>query len=139
MAPNIENICLFAGSHAVEVMTFSVIFDLPIDHVDIRKFEDNIQEIEKIYPSIKSPEIIQIAIAPSGQNPPPLPIPIKELNSYLSNGKPEWSGSYGENAISVSCHKYRDGNNPGRRPRGVLTYCWTVSIPKNQFVPLTTK
>ncbi|MCY3985133.1 MAG: TIGR04255 family protein [Roseovarius sp.] len=107
MAPNIENICLFAGSHAVEVMTFSVIFDLPLDHVDIRRFEDNIPKIEKVYPSIKNPEIIQIAIAPSGQNPPPPPIPIKELSSYLRNGKPEWSGSYGKNEINVSCHKYK--------------------------------
>ncbi len=107
MASDINNIYLFADSHAVEVMTFSVIFDLPIDHVDIRRFEDKIKIIKKVYPSIKTPDVIQFGITPPGQNLPPLPIPAKELNFYSADGKPEWSGLYSENVIQVSCHKYK--------------------------------
>ncbi|MCY4302989.1 MAG: TIGR04255 family protein [Aestuariivita sp.] len=88
-------------------MTFSVILDPPIDYVDLRKFEGKIKTIEKVYPLIKTPDVIQFGVTSPGQDLPPPPIPAKELTSYLANGKPEWSGLYRENVIQVSCHNYK--------------------------------
>jgi len=105
MAPDLANILFFADSHAVEVMTFKVILGIPIDHADIRRFEDEIQKVEDMYPSITSPETIQFAIGRELNPPSPL-VPLKELKLHLPNGKPEWAGSYGNNTIEVSCHKY---------------------------------
>jgi len=105
MAPDLANILFFADSHAVEVMTFKVILGIPIDHADIRRFEDEIQKVEDVYPSITSPETIQFAIGRELNPPSPL-VPLKELKLHLPNGKPEWAGSYGNNTIEVSCHKY---------------------------------
>ncbi|MCY4304071.1 MAG: TIGR04255 family protein [Aestuariivita sp.] len=107
MVADTKNINLFADSHSVEVMVFSVILERPINHVDIRKFEDKINTIKKLYPSIESPSTIQFGIASQIQNFPPPPIPAKELNSYSADGKVEWSGLYHENVIQVSCHKYK--------------------------------
>lgn len=111
MAADLKNIRLFADSHAVEVMTFSVTLGIPIDHADIRRFEDGGQEIEKVYPSITSPETIQFAIGPSGQPHLPPPVPVKELNFYSSAGKSVWAGSYGDSTVKVLCHKYQGWKN----------------------------
>jgi len=80
MVPDLTNIHLFADTHAVEVMSFSVILGVSIDHADIRRFDDEIENVKEVFPSITSPDMIQIAIGPSEQNPPPPPVPVKDLN-----------------------------------------------------------
>jgi len=106
MDENIKYIGLFAESNAIEVANFCVYLDSPIDHADIRRFDES-REIKDLYPAINSPDMLQIRIGNQrqGSSSPP-PVPVKQLNHYRPDGKPDWTGSFGENRILVSCHFY---------------------------------
>jgi len=108
MAEGVEKIKLFAGSHAIEVANFVVNLDLPIDFADMRRFNEKVSGLYKLFPAINSPEVIQIDLlkpVTSHLKPPP-PVPVKELFFFANDGKPEWAGSFGENRVLVSCRKY---------------------------------
>lgn len=106
MNKNIDSIDLFTESNAIEVVNFCIYLDSPIDHADIRRFDENC-EIKALYPAISSPEVLEIRIGNQRQNNlSTSPVPVKQLNHYRSDGRPDWTGSFGETRILVSCHFY---------------------------------
>ena len=104
---NFNLIQLYAEQHAIEVANFVIILSQPIDHADVRRFDEQKSQIIEHFPAINSPEVFEIAI---GNSPPPpslpQPVPVKDLNYFGNDGKPQWSGSFGDNRIIVSCRKY---------------------------------
>ncbi|KAA0909532.1 TIGR04255 family protein [Aquicoccus porphyridii] len=108
MVENIEKIRLYAETHAIEVANFVVNLALPIDRADERRFEEHIGDVKKIFPAINTGEIFQFAL---GGPPPsnvklPEPVPTRELTFFGNDGKPQWTGSFGESRVIVSCRRY---------------------------------
>ncbi|MCY3674442.1 MAG: hypothetical protein OXH65_05610 [Paracoccaceae bacterium] len=104
---NFNLIQLYAEQHAIEVANFVINLSVPIDHADVRRFDEQQSRIKEQFPAISSPEVFEIAIG--NHLPPPSlpqPVPVKYLNYFGNDGKPQWSGSFGDNRIIVSCRKY---------------------------------
>lgn len=104
---NFNLIQLYAEQHAIEVANFVINLSVPIDHADVRRFDEQQSRIKKHFPAISSSEVFQIAFG--NHSPPPSlpqPVPDKNLNYFGNDGKPQWSGYFGENRIIVSCKKY---------------------------------
>lgn len=111
MNQNVDSIELFNESNAIEVANFCVYLDTPIDHADIRRLNENL-EVKGLYPAISSPNMLQLAITNQELNKSsPPPVPVLQLYHYRPNGKPDWTGSFGETRILVSCHFYTNWKN----------------------------
>ena len=94
-----------AGSHGIEVANFAINFALPIDHVDMRRFNDKEENIKKIFHLFNDRDSFDKSInSPSGNRPPPKADIV--LAYIATNGEREWTGLFGNNKIVVSCHKY---------------------------------
>ena len=97
------NINLYAKEHAIESEQFMLAFQSPLDTADGSLFDEKKHEIEDLFKAIDEPGTFRFMIG-SG-SPPPEPV-FKILNDYGRNGKPEWSGQFGENVVSVSSMQY---------------------------------
>ncbi len=136
MDENIKCINLFAESNAIEVANFCVYLDSPIDHADNRRFDESYEnDIKNLYPAISSPDMLHIRIGNQRQDSSSTtPVPVKQLSHYRSDGRPDWTGSFGENRILVSCHFYDSWESvwPAAKKRlGLLLGC--VDQYKNIF------
>ncbi len=100
-----DNINLYAGQHAIEVVNFSVILGIPLDTTDNNRFETKISQIREHFPYTEDTQTLLFAIGPEPSASPPPP-PGKELACYSNDGRKEWSGQFINNAIVVSCHQY---------------------------------
>ncbi len=107
MSGKYHNIKLYGENHAIEVATFGVILDLPIDQADVRRFEQKSGIIKDLFPAVVESKWFPIPIGGQiqQQNYPPPP-PVKELTFFANDGNPIWIGSFGENRILVSCWQY---------------------------------
>jgi hypothetical protein len=50
MVANVEKISLYAEAHAIEVANFVVNLGLPIDHADIRRFDEKVEALQDSVP-----------------------------------------------------------------------------------------
>lgn len=100
---SIDSIKLYAKEHAIESEQFTLVFRSPLDAADEGRFDEKRPDIEGLFRAIDEPNVFQVVMA--GGSQPPKPV-IKILNDFGRNGKPEWSGQFGENAVSVSSMQY---------------------------------
>jgi len=97
-----NNIELYSGQHAIEVEQFAIVFRNPIDSGDAGRFEENIENIKGFFAAVDDPDVFQFSVGPSTPTPPIL----KQLTEFGRDGKPSWSGHFGENAIAVASRRY---------------------------------
>jgi hypothetical protein len=109
-----ESIELYSEDHAIESEQFTIAFRSFLNETDEDRFLENKKEIEELFKAIDEPNFVQFAIGPnpnpiakSHQSPKPV---LKILREFGRNGKPVWSGQFGENAISITCHQYTNWN-----------------------------
>ncbi|KJS41130.1 MAG: hypothetical protein VR71_20090 [Roseovarius sp. BRH_c41] len=100
---SIDSIKLYANTHAIESEQFTLVFRSPLDSADEGRFDERRPEIEELFRAIDEPDVFQVMVGEGPQPPKPV---IKVLNDFGRNGKPEWSGQFGENAVSVSSMQY---------------------------------
>lgn len=98
-----DSIKLYAGNHGIESEQFTLVFRSPLDSADEGRFDEKRPEIEGLFKAIDEPNVFQVVMVGGAQPPKPV---IKILNDFGRNGKPEWSGQFGENAVSVSSMQY---------------------------------
>ena len=104
MMDDADRIVLFANNkHAIEVANFVVNLSAPIDHADIRRFDERREGLADIFPAIHAPEPFKIVIDAQQIDPP---APSRQLTYFSSNGKPRWVGEFGGNQVAVSCREY---------------------------------
>lgn len=105
MIETLQNRDPHAGSNGIEVANFAINFALPIDRVEMRRFNDKEESIKKIFHLFNDRDGFDVPIAsPLGNRASP-----REhiaLAYVATNGEREWSGLFGNNKIVVSCHKY---------------------------------
>ena len=77
-------------------------FRSPIDASDEGRFQEALASLEPYFGAIDEPELVQLVL---GESSPPKPV-LKHLADYGRDGKLDWSGSFGENAVSVACNRY---------------------------------
>lgn len=97
-----ENIELYSKNHGIEAEQFTVVFRGSIDSADDGRFEEARQQIEELFRAIDEPNLVHVVM---GGPQPPKPV-LKVLNDFGRNGMPEWSGQFGENAVSVTSNQY---------------------------------
>ena len=98
-----QNIELFADKHAIEEEQFTIVFRSPIDSADEGRFNEKRAEIEEIFGAIDEPAFFQVVLGDGQKRANPI---LKVMTEFARNGKPQWSGQFGENAISVTCKQY---------------------------------
>jgi len=107
MSDLLDKIQLCAGEHAIEVANFVVTFGVPLDQADMRRFGESEKKIQALFPAISDAFQFAIAVGTSPFPPiSPTPPPPKELTLFGGDGKPLWTGIFGENKVVVSCHSY---------------------------------
>lgn len=107
MTNSAEKIRLHSKDHAIEVANFGVVLDIAIDKADMSRFEEQEPSLREHFPSISSPDVLQISLG-TGQPEPHLPgiVKPKNLAIFDEDGKPRWTAAFRDNHIFVSCHKY---------------------------------
>jgi len=103
----IENIRLFAGTHAIEAVNFIVRLGIPIQSSDIRRFDERAESLKALFPAVNDVPGIYIQVAPgrshvSEARPPP----AKELVYFSNAGQPIWVGKFQDDFVTVSCREY---------------------------------
>ena len=98
-----DSIKLYAKDHGIESEQFTLVFRSHLDAADEGRFDEKRSEIEGLFRAIDEPNIFQVVMGNGSQPPKPV---VKVLNDFGRNGKPKWSGQFGENAVSVSSMQY---------------------------------
>lgn len=107
MVVNINSIKLYAETHAIEVVNFSVHLGIPIQASDISRFDERIENLRELFPAINDVEGIRIQVTPdNGQVSTTIPPIAKELMYFDADGQPIWVGNFQDNLVMVSCRKY---------------------------------
>ncbi len=104
---NINSIKLYAETHAIEVVNFSVRLGIPIQASDISRFDERTENLKKLFPAINDVPGVQIQVTPNhGQVSTAIPPLAKELMYFDTDGQPIWVGNFQDNLVMVSCRKY---------------------------------
>lgn len=103
-----DNIELFSDRHAIEVEQFTIVFRSPLDSGDDGRFQEALPKLKELFAAIDEPHFVQFIV---GDQPPPQQPVLKTLTEFSRDGKPTWTGQFGENAVSIASRKYSSWND----------------------------
>lgn len=104
--PQDVQIKLFSNQHAIELVAFTVTFIEPITTADIKRFDENSEELQSIFPSINVMNGIRVNFDRGEPQQLERASNARELADFARDGKKEWGAEFIDRQITLTCFKY---------------------------------